>query len=47
MPLYREQDNSSLSLPTAIQTTAQDGDYIFMIDGSSGIPYKITLSGRQ
>ncbi|MEH1782210.1 MAG: LamG domain-containing protein [Nostoc sp.] len=41
MPLYRQKDASGFTLPTAIQTSALDSDYVLMIDGS-GNPYKIT-----
>ncbi|MEH1853443.1 MAG: discoidin domain-containing protein [Nostoc sp.] len=42
MPLFRQQDASGLVLPVETRTTAIDGDYVFMIDASTNIPYRIT-----
>ncbi|MEH2130123.1 MAG: LamG domain-containing protein [Nostoc sp.] len=41
MPLYNEND-SGLVLPVETRTTAIDGDYVFMIDATTNIPYRIT-----
>ncbi|MEH1765793.1 MAG: LamG domain-containing protein [Nostoc sp.] len=42
MPLYRKEDASGLVLPVETRTTAIDDDYVFMIDSTTNIPYRIT-----
>ena len=41
MPIF-SQDSSGLVLPVETRNTAIDGDYLFMIDANTSIPYKIT-----
>ncbi|MEH1821940.1 MAG: LamG-like jellyroll fold domain-containing protein [Nostoc sp.] len=42
MPLVKAVNSSGLILPVETRTTAIDGDFVFMIDATTNIPYRIT-----